>query len=137
MSSTVAAWISGRVRDTRSSGMPRMRSASMPLLGLVETRMSFRAFSTGSRAGSCFFCCFATTAYFLLGGAEGLNDANPERRGCGDGREAPAEEAAQPALDGDARFAVGTVAQVDLDALPFVVAEGTVEEEVDDTFHIV
>jgi hypothetical protein len=40
-------------------------------------------------------------------------------------------------MNGDARLAVGAVVNVDLDVLPLLVAEGSVEEEIHYPFHIV
>jgi hypothetical protein len=70
-------------------------------------------------------------------GAERLDDAYAQRFGRGERGEAFAEEAAKAAVDRDAGLAVRTVAQVDLEGLPFLIAEGTIEEEVDHSFHIV
>src|SRR5690349_20544239 len=131
MSSTVAAWISGRTRATRRTGMPRMRSASMPLLGLVETRMSC------SLRSSLFAAVVFDFGTALLSGTQRLDHADAECLGCGYGTETLAEEPAQTAVDGDARVAVGAIVDVDLDTLPLLIAEGTIEEEVENSFHIV
>lgn len=53
------------------------------------------------------------------------------------GCEAFADEAAEAAVNGDASLAVGAVAQVNLEMLSLLIAEGTIEEEVKDPFYIV
>src|SRR6266446_8900851 len=97
MSSTSAAWISGRTSDTRSSGMPRMRSASMALLGLDETRISFSD---------------ALTPRILRQRAERAGQARLEPIGCREADEATANEQPEAALDVDASAAIRTAVYV-------------------------
>src|SRR5437763_13537937 len=99
---------------TRSKGMPRMRSASIPLLGFDETRMRL------SRAATAAILCRDLAAQC----AEAAREALPQslRRGIA-ASEAFADEETQPAMDADALFAVGADADVGLEIVLFVLAE--------------
>src|SRR5689334_3600286 len=107
---------------TRSSGMPRMRSASIALLGFDETRISF-SLSLGIPLGSKR--------------AERALQSLLQVVGRGDGRETPPHEVAQSGMDGRAVIAVGAERQMNAKLLLAGFGEGTVEEKVDNAFYIV
>src|ERR1043166_4952671 len=123
MSSTSAAWISGRPMATRSSGMPRMRSASIALLGFDETRISLSL----SRSGIPLGCERAQRALQSLLQMIGRFDA----------REASLHEVAQSFVDGGAVIAIGAERQMNSELLLARFVEGTVEEKVNDSLYIV
>ena len=101
-----------------------MRSASMPLFGFDETRISL------SRSDTQRILCLAQ-------GPEASGEALPEVWRRGVAAEALADEEAQAAMDADALFALGADADVDLEVDLFALAEVSVEEEVSNPFHIV
>src|SRR3954470_22964346 len=111
--------------ETRSSGRPRMRSASMPLLGFDETRISL------SRSG--------TRRILRLGRqrAEGARKTLPQSLRRRIALEAFGDEQAQSAMDADTLFALGADAHVGLEVSLFALAEVSVEEKVSNSFHIV
>lgn len=57
--------------------------------------------------------------------------------GRGERREPASQKRAKLPVNSDADFAVGAVTQVNLEIVFLVIAEGTIEEKVDHTFHIV
>ncbi|HUR83035.1 MAG TPA: hypothetical protein VM733_19915, partial [Thermoanaerobaculia bacterium] len=69
--------------------------------------------------------------------AQRLAEPRPQARWRGDGREPVPHECAQLAMDDDADLAVRTVAHVNLDIDFFLIAERSVEEEVNNSFYIV
>src|SRR5690349_20646066 len=129
-----------------------MRSASMPLLGLDETRISCSTagagalgFSVGDLSGfaggAAFFDArFNDNARRSIGqwcGAERLGETHAQRVGRPHRREAPAHERAQFALHDDADLAVGAVAQMNLECVLLLMAKTTVEKEVNHAFYII
>src|SRR5690349_8054757 len=99
MSSTSAAWISGSPMATRSRGMPRMRSASMALLGFEETRISLGLSCSG----------------IPLSHERAKRALQPLLQMIGrfDAREAPLHEVAQSLVDRGAVIALGADGEVD------------------------
>jgi hypothetical protein len=134
-----------------------MRSASMPLLGFEETRISWSSDARGDARGDArtdgaaalfggdfFFCgCFGTrfddtgTSVGERHGAKRLRQANAQSLGRGHRREAPAEKRSELAVYGDADLAVGAVAQMNLECVLLLMAETTVEKEVNHAFYII
>src|SRR5687768_14316165 len=124
MSSTVAAWISGSEIETRSSGTPRIRSASMPLLGFEETRIR-----RSSR------CCGVATDLLRPLGTERTDRACqtvPKAIRRGVSAEPLDHELAQFALDAHASLAVGAQIEVSLEILLLLIGERSIEEKVND-----
>src|SRR5689334_17825437 len=119
-----------------------MRSASMPLLGLLETRISgsgagagalgFSALGFGAAGVAFFVARFNDGARRSIGGsgAKRLREAHAQGLRRMDRREAPAHERAQLALHDDADLAVGAVAQMNLECVLLLMAKTTVEKEV-------
>src|SRR5437588_7489583 len=115
---------------TRSSDMPRMRSASMALLGLDETRISF------SRSVVTALLLRLRVPFCGKGSDRPLQPAL-EVIGRLDAGEALADEDAQAGVHRRAPIAFGAVAQVTLELLLAGFGEGTIEEKVDCAFDIV
>src|SRR6266849_4470726 len=142
MSSTVAAWISGNTSETRSTGMPRIRSTSMPLFGLVETRMRFSAggaFGTtaGLRGRFTRRILYADSARPLCAErAERARQSLFELRRRAQRTEAFTDELAQTPLQFGPLFTAGAEVEVLLDVTLLTIAELTVEKKIDDAFYI-
>src|SRR4051812_1590594 len=122
MSSTSAAWISGRPMATRSNGMPRMRSASLALLGFEETRIS-----VSPRSGIPLCRERAQRALQPLLQMIGRVDV----------RQALLHEVAQSLVNRRAVIALGADGEMDSKLLLAGLGKGTVEEKVDHAFYIV
>src|ERR1700704_6205729 len=91
--------------ETRRRGMPRIRSASIPLFGFDETRISSPRSDTEQPRG--------------LGvasqGAEAAGQPLSQTERCGVAAEPSCDEVAQAAMNADALFAVGADADVSLE----------------------
>src|SRR5205807_5520138 len=115
----------GREMETRSRGTPRMRSASMPLFGLPETRMSFSAFATRAFLPARTEC------------SKRARQTNLETIAGGDESKTFLDELAKLAMHARTALAIGTEAEVIVDDAAFAFAERAVEEKVENAFYIV
>src|SRR5687767_10886518 len=107
--------------ETRNTGAPRIRSASIPLFGLVETRINF--WESCSAAGAFFN--FNTTRLLGLYGAEGLREADFQMLRSADGRKAPADECTQFFVQLGSFVALATDLNVCLELHQFLLTQGT------------
>src|SRR5512141_2579150 len=114
---------------TRSRGMPRMRSASIALLGFDETRISFSRSDVTVRTILCV----------PLGGesAKGSLQAPLQMLRSPDARQTLPDEESQPGVNGRALLALGAKTEVAAELFEAGVGEGSVEEKVDCAFDIV
>src|SRR5215212_9227233 len=115
-------------------GMPRMRSASMPLLGFEETRISLSDdLDLDDAAGTARIL----SRPFRAEGADGARESRLQVIGSLHAGQSAGNELAQFALDAHAALALRTEAHVTVEIALLDVSQGAVEKEVDDAFHIV
>src|SRR5436309_1677484 len=110
--------------ETRRRGMPRMRSASMALLGLEETRISLS---------------LSRTARILLlrESAKGTAEPLPQARRGGQPSQTFFQEVANATVDGGPGFAFRAKIEVGADRLLSFLAQSSVEKKVCNAFYFV
>src|SRR5687767_13185387 len=131
-----------------------MRSTSMPLFGFEETRINFSSGLTvavGCGAGAALRW-LRPLIFLLAKGADSMRSARPFRAERTDGTgkthlqtigsgnreagDASPQEVAEAAMELHARFAVGAEFQMTIEILLLTLTEGTVKEEVGNTFDV-
>jgi hypothetical protein len=108
-----------------------MRSASMPLLGLDETRMSLSARTAGGGGE------LRRLVRLVREGTQRPAETQFEASWSSHSRQSLLEEEPDAPVNGCPGFAVGTEVKVLVEVLRLFRAEGSVEKKVSDAFYIV